>query len=65
MARILSRVVLLISFVVACMIYGVGFMAVLLDARPMVVTSGSMRPTINQGDALLTIAEILKLGRAA
>ncbi len=53
MARIFSRVVLLISFVVACMIYAVGFMAVLLDARPMVVTSGSMRPTINQGDALI------------
>lgn len=53
MARILSRVVLLISFVAACMIYGVGFMSVLLDARPMVVTSGSMRPVINQGDALI------------
>ncbi len=35
------------------MIYGVGFMAVLFDARPMVVTSGSMMPTINQGDALI------------
>ncbi|MFQ6027015.1 MAG: signal peptidase I [Dehalococcoidia bacterium] len=52
-ARVFSRAVLLTSFVAACMIYGVGFMAVLLDARPMIVTSGSMRPTINQGDALI------------
>ena len=53
MARIFSRAVLLTSFVAACMIYGVGFMAVLVDARPMVVTSGRMRPAINQGDALI------------
>lgn len=52
-ARIFSRTVLLISFLAACMIYGVGFMAVLVDARPLVVTGGSMRPTINQGDALI------------
>ncbi len=43
----------MLSFLAACMIYGVGFMAVLLDARPMVVTSGSMMPAINQGDALI------------
>ena len=53
LARIFSRAVLLVSFLTACLIYGVGFMAVLLDAKPMVVTSGSMMPAIYQGDALI------------
>ena len=53
MARLFSRLVLLFSFLAACLIYGVGFMAVLLNARPMVVTSGSMMPAIYQGDALI------------
>ncbi len=47
------------------MVYGVGFMAVVLDARPMVVTSGSMRPAINQGDALIvrpTEADAIQVG---
>lgn len=35
------------------MVYGVGFMAVLLNARPLVVTGASMMPAINQGDALV------------
>ena len=46
-ARVCSRAVLMLSFLAACMIYGVGFMAVLLDARPMVVTSGSMMPALD------------------
>ncbi len=51
--RGISRLILLLSFLAACMVYGVGFMAVLLNARPMVVTGASMMPAINQGDALV------------
>ena len=35
------------------MVYGIGLMAVLLNARPMVVTGASMMPAVNQGDALV------------
>jgi signal peptidase len=60
-----SRLVLLLSFFAACMVYGIGFMAVLLDARPLVVTGASMMPAVNQGDALVVrkaAAEMIQVG---
>ena len=52
-ARISSRVVLIGSFFAAGLIYSIGFVSVLLDAKPMVVTSASMEPAVSQGDALI------------
>lgn len=51
--RGLVRGALTVSLLAATMVYALGGVAFLMDGRTMVVTSGSMEPTIRPGDAVI------------
>ena len=51
--RGLVRAALTVSLLAAAMVYALGGVSFLMDGRTMVVTSGSMAPTIRPGDAVI------------